>query len=630
MGNGQPAIHQTPVRTFSRDDYIFALLLALVSTLLGYQFGAGNQVEQIPIILRQLDSNYLRNDFFVNTTVEFGPRLYFAKFIAALCVVLPLHGVYLLLAYVSDVALVLITLWAARSIFNADRLASAIAAILALGVTSIHLGEATQIRYEIFQPASLAIPLALLALAMGLRGRPITAAIIAGLASLPHPLYGAECGAVALGVAFFVRLYRVPSVSTSANSNSFRLSQLAWRDAVIATGLGGVIFAVLLLIFWWWPNRGVNMGESMTTTELFSTLAYYRAPHHYLPSHFPLRDYLTLSLFVLISGFSYRHWSGQVNKIHARLVLLPIVAVIIGCLAGVLFTEIWPSSLVLTLQPFRLLVILKWLGFMVLAWMLVQYWVTQPGKYTRHLVGMSVLSGGVTHSAVNFAALSLIQFKPWKWTPVKEPVWVVLMMLGTVGIWWIFGALREGVFLFCGVMLLGIYLYKAGIQLALASTVIVVLILAGSASRFVPAAVDLTALTPVFTLDAQHDLKAQTARAAGSISSSQSVYITPPQFSILRIIGQRAMVVDFKAIPFQHQAMREWRQRMTDLYGEVNSGGFVAAREFHAHYRQISDSQLALLGQKYAASHAILYTETATSLPVLYQNEAYKIVALRK
>jgi len=148
----------------SVNDCWFALLLALISTVLSYKFAVGNQLEQLPIIARQLDPSYLSKDFFLSTTEEFGPRTYFILFLGFICKFFPIPWVYAGLTFITDLALVGITLWAARTIIGTNRLGASFAAIMTLGLASFHLGDATQIRYEIFQPASLAIPGALAAI----------------------------------------------------------------------------------------------------------------------------------------------------------------------------------------------------------------------------------------------------------------------------------------------------------------------------------------------------------------------------------------------------------------------------------------------------------------------------------
>ncbi len=327
------------------NDILFAILLALIATIFSYQFGVGNQVEQLPIILRQLDPGYLTNDFFVTTSAEFGPRLYYAKAMAWMGNFIPLSWVYLGLTFLSDLALVAVTHWASRRIIGAGQLGAAIASVMVLGLTSFHLGEATQIRYEVFQPASLAIPGALWAVGLGLLGRPVAAAIVAAISSLPHPLYGAEGGAVALATAFFALLIVPVSADTPMTRILCQWKALAWRDALIRTAAGAVILGVFLALFWWWPYRNINMGVALSSGDFFDILARFRAPHHYLPGHFPLQDYVTAVLFLGVIGFSFEHWSRTVSPRRAFLFLMPMMVALVACIVGWSFLKFGLSVL---------------------------------------------------------------------------------------------------------------------------------------------------------------------------------------------------------------------------------------------------------------------------------------------
>lgn len=604
------------------NDVLFASLLALISTLLAYRFGVGNQVEQLPIIFRQLDPAYLGNDFFVVSSAEFGPRLYFAKMLAWLCQFMPLAWVYLALTFLTDLALVAVTQWAARCIVGAGRLGAAIASVLVLGLTSFHLGEATQIRYEVFQPASLAIPGALFAVGLGLRGRPVAAALVAAMASLPHPLYGAEGGAVALASAFFVLLF-APAGDSTPVIQSFRdWRALAWRSAFLQTTAGAVILGGALAWFWWWPYRNVNLGTELSTAEFFNILARFRAPHHYLPGHFPLQDYVTAVLFLAIAGISFEHWSRAVSPRRAFLFLLPALVTILACFAGVVFSEVWPVRAVLTLQPFRLLSILKWEGYLLLGWLFACYWRNPPVAHARFYTAMSLLSGGVTHPVISFVVLAIIRLKHRLSAFLPDILLLAGVCLLSGFLWLVFGKPEEQLYLLVAFSFLVLFMSRFRVTaILLASGVLLLVVFTGRPGL---------PIAPVFTLSDQQDLMTQTARAAARVTPADALFVTPPQFGLLRIQGRRALVVDFKAIPFQDGAMLEWRQRMRAVYGNVEGGGFKAARAFDVAYHQITDAHLLELATFYGASHALLYVDTVSQLPELYANEKYKIVQLQE
>ena len=54
-----------------------ALIILTFPFLIKYVFVAHNQYEQLPIILRHLDPDYLANDWSTNLNSQFSPRIFF-------------------------------------------------------------------------------------------------------------------------------------------------------------------------------------------------------------------------------------------------------------------------------------------------------------------------------------------------------------------------------------------------------------------------------------------------------------------------------------------------------------------------------------------------------------------------
>ena len=127
---------------------LFSVLIGLMATLWGYRYGDGNQIEQLPIVMRALNPAYLPNDFFTNATQDFGPRALFADFVAGLArgvtrlqskdpasqgqAALP--GVYLGLTILANAAIAFITARMGRDLFDGSELAglAAAAAVMTL------------------------------------------------------------------------------------------------------------------------------------------------------------------------------------------------------------------------------------------------------------------------------------------------------------------------------------------------------------------------------------------------------------------------------------------------------------------------------------------------------------------
>jgi hypothetical protein len=609
----------------SGKDIALAVLLAFFSTSISYRFGTGNQLEQIPIILRQLDPAYLSGDFFVSTSVDFGPRSYFAHFIALICRVLPLPWTYLVFTFLTDIALVAVTLWAARRIIGSTRLGAMLAAILVLGVSAFHLGDATQIRYEIFQPASLAIPGALWAVGLGLCGRPIAAAVVAAVASLAHPLYGVQGGGIALVTAFFAVALRAES---EGGRWRISFSRARWARALMATAAGGAILLAATLLFWWWPLQATTAGSALSSAELVDILGRFRAPHHYFPSHFRPQDFVTAALFIAAMVFAFTQWPRSDTPVNASLLLIPLLVVLGACIIGTVFTEFWPIRLVFTLQAFRLLSIVKWVGYLLIAWQLALYIQRPPNAIARPLSGMSLLSSAGTQPLVTTAVFALVRFfDRLPFAPGARSVVIVAGALAAL-LWAMFGSLSEMLFLAAALGLVMAPFGNTRLMNASGTAIAAALGLALALNASGRPVIALDPLVPVFDFEDLRDADAEAARGAAAHTGADAIFVVPPALGVLRIVGRRAVVVDFKAIPLHDGAMREWRERMRFVYGQVEGGGFPALARLEQAYRTITDSHLLRIAARYGATHAVLYADSKTALPEVYADSSYRVVQL--
>ena len=141
--------------------------------------------------------------------------------------------------------------------------------------------------------------------------------------------------------------------------------------------------------------------------------------------------------------------------------------------------------------------------------------------------------------------------------------------------------------------------------------------------------VALKPLMPVFDIEDLRDADSEAARKVAAHTPADAIVVVPPAFGVLRIVGPRAIVVDFKAIPLQDGAMREWRERIRFLYGEVEGGGFPALARLDLAYRTVTDSHLLKIAARYGATHAMVYADSTTALPEVYADSSFKLIRLK-
>jgi hypothetical protein len=198
----------------------------------------------------------------------------------------------------------------------------------------------------------------------------------------------------------------------------------------------------------------------------------------------------------------------------------------------------------------------------------------------------------------------------------------------SVLLWVMFGSLSEGLFLVTALGLLMASFGRTRVIRASGTAVAAALGLALALNASGQPVVALKPLVPVFDFADLRDADSEAARGAAAHTPEDAIFVVPPAFGALRIVGRRAIVVDFKAIPLQDGAMREWRDRIRFVYGEVEGGGIPALARLDQAYRSVTDSHLLEIAARYGATHALVYADSTTALPVIYADSSYKVVRL--
>jgi hypothetical protein len=596
----------------TRDIALLAVLTAL--PLLGYQFGVGNQVEQFPIVERLRDPHFIAGDFYTDSAATFGPRYYYSLLLSVLTRIASLPVVALLLTCAANLALGLVTFVAARSRLGATAAGAAIAAALAVANSSFPIGLAAYLRYESFQPASLAVPLSLLGFVWLSDGKRFAAVAAFFVAALFHPLIGPQAAMIAFAAC--------------------ALADLAARKPIrslLAYIPSGALFVALLFVAWVLPATSSH-GGSLSSEEFFAIFPSFRSPHHYLGTTFPLSHYVQLAAFVAAMAVLVVQGRrvDERSDLRAHLIFATGIVLIL-CAASLILVDGLHNRIAASAQIFRALLLVKWAGF-ILFGVVAGRWLSSGRPLLMAAPFAVLVATGAAQPLVMLGAILAVLLT--ERMPIGRRTEIALaavLLVAAAGLTLQIGAREEAVRAALASLSIGL-LYLAPIALIPAATIALSLTMALIAFGWFNRELNLVdrgIFNPTYQWDDIKGDDADIARWVKANTSPGAVWITPPQFEAFRLLAERPIVVDWTSIPFQENAMREWRRRIRVVYGDVPGGGFVALQGLERNYGSITPERLAQLSIEFDAPYAVIERRTPWPGATLYENGSYKAVSLR-
>lgn len=320
--------------------HFLIILTVLFPFLYKYSFVVTNQFSQIPIILSFTDPNYLKNDWYVQVSQDFGPRTIFAFYMAQLAKVLSLPTVFFI-HYLLYIFLIVVATYKLSFLIFRKKYIAQVTTICIIFGTSITLGGNMLVTPDFVAP-QLPLGLSLLAIALIFKKRYFASSLLFSLSSYLHPLIGFESAIIFFSTTFLTFIFLKKSLKKIISHGfvPFFLFSLPALLLYLSQGLKGQI----------------------PISDKITLLAFVRNPHHFIPSSFPLWHYvrflILLVLFLLIVFKLIR----EIKKHLIGFTFISFAMIIILCLVGFLATEVIPFYPGVLMQPFRLTLYIYWIA----------------------------------------------------------------------------------------------------------------------------------------------------------------------------------------------------------------------------------------------------------------------------
>lgn len=588
---------------------LLAVVFATVATLVFYKgYGRADQIEQLPIILRALDSGFLTQDFFTNVTEGAIARLHYSKLLAALIQLtgsLPL--LFLLITWISNIAIALISFGITRDLFGGSARAGLFAVALVMAAYTFSLGWISVGSMWMLTPTTLVLPFVLAAVWALIKNSIVLAVSLCVVASAIHPLLGLEVG----GILLFVDVVRRFILARSIHGRQLAI----WGICALLLGAAAYVLVYPQLT-----------QEKIASPDFIYILATFRHPHHYVPSTFGWMEYAAAAVFLIVAAQAFLQWEARHQNPEASIAVKVLATILLGlCLPGYLLVEVWPVRLVTTAQLFRILYVVKWLGLIFLAgkmanarnWnSIVQYagamhpFALGLGSWSGPWWSQRVTSGSIVSKLVPLLVIALMIAM----TLYVQSLLLNILVLASFGavlfLYKFFSERLLRVLSLSALLLAAVFVAREGRIPFPGKDLVHAQIGSEITPELPPAALEVAAF-------------------AKAHSPEDAIFLTPPAWGQFRLLAHRAIVVDFKAFPFTDRSMEAWYKRMGDCYGQPSGAGFQALPGFDANYRKISDQQLLELKERYGAGFAVLYLETPSQFPLVFENHTYKVVNIQ-
>ena len=611
---GAASLGEVRGRNPSRVEIAVALALLYLAALMlkGYQFGVSDQNDELPLIRRALDPTYLNHDWFVNAaTGPFDARRGYAW---AMSWVVRMFGepvAFWLVFSATIVALGLGIVILARS-RHAGIGAGFAAALIVVANDQGSLGLSTVV-LPLLVPSTIAWTLLVWAWVALERGRWVLFGLACGAAALVHPLIGSG----GFGLLFLWSLVR------AARTNRGDLAKALLVFAILASP------SIL-------PILAAQLGSgSSAGAEAVRIMTRLRGPWHYVPSTWPVEEWVGFGGFLTLGALAMRRGS---DDDLARLGLL----VLLMDLIAIVSVEIYPVPMIEKLQLFRLTVLVQIIGAIVVGRLVGELLehrrVLEGSALTGLVIGATLLAPWLL--VVACILVAVIRHGDRFHVDPRIARLVALAGLTVTAILAI-GVRDFRIATALAVLLAGGWVIGARPSLrgrpqgsrapsiALVTATMAMLVVAQLVAFGV---VELPPRSNAFVAAVHEPIVYggpldDIALWAQRSTPSEAVFLVPPYDDSFRIRAGRAEVVDFKSFAFADQAILEWYARLVAVTGRALRLGDGFDAELRRAYDAQPVASLVAVARSYGATYVVvpIGALTAVDRPV-YRNAAYAVV----
>lgn len=330
----------------------FTAVIAIGYTLTSrvYQFGLENHNEQFPAIIHLVDPSRYANDVLVTQNAAPGsPRYLYFRLVAGLTELIGLEAAVALL-YVIGLAATIGAIYVfSKELFDDSCIALVIVATYLFPIADyISLGGNSMIDPYLI-PSMVATPLVLVGFVLLLRARVSLGFVSLAAATAIHLSIGAWMTGVAI---LALAATHVADLDGPLEDRVVRAVQrFPYRPLALYVAISTVATAPILL---------ANLTSGTENADFVWLVAWFRHPHHYVPSTWTSLEIARYAAVVALAAASFgfvRHLDAKPFRSRRATVFgltFAIVPLLVMLFGGFVFTELVRVDPIIKLQPFRI------------------------------------------------------------------------------------------------------------------------------------------------------------------------------------------------------------------------------------------------------------------------------------
>jgi len=593
--------------------YIYLILIAIAACIIKYSgYGVSDNNTQLPLLYRFLDPNYLLNDWYVNSNSEMvNVRYNFIAFIAIINKIIPqLELLYFMIFVICYICAGFSAYFISLTFFK-NRIVAILSSFLVLFGATYSLGY-NQLLHDNLVPYLVAMALSLLGFYFILKRRFILFSIMLGLSSVIHFLTGGLIYPILFISSFLTRF--------GENNNL--------RNHIVSLMIFIIFFSFNIPIIF----SQIENSVSMSTEELVFIYGIFRAPHHLMPSSFPVISYVMFFIFFILFAVALRKTGAE--KEYREFIEILLCLIFLSFMIGTIFVEIFPVGLILKLQLFRLSTLITFIGYMFISEYIIKE-VSYRRSNFHFLIYVALALSLLTpylffYYFFLFAAINIIETNSLSNRNKTIFLIIALFVIASLSsknfivfstsIW----PFNQGMWLIeskAGKELIASFIalfafYFINNKSIRHSAIIISLIACLLFILSIPSTLHYTTCYDPYTEDVYGFIK--------DSSPPDSVFLTPPYIETFRLGAERAIVVDFKGFIFSEESMREWYSRIRNVSNNKElKNGFSSLESLRDGYNSLSEEDLLRLEDKYNISYALFQKPKELKFSTFFENENY-------